>query len=360
VSRYAMIMAGGAGTRLWPMSRRDQPKQLLPFIGGRSLLDIAAARLEGVVPSERRLICTGVTHRAAIRAAMPDFTDEQILGEPMGRDTLNAVGLTAAVLHARDPEAVFAVLTADHIIAPDDEFRSRLDLGFQLVEDDPYRFVTFAIKPTFAATGYGWVERGDPLAGFADVFSVRRFVEKPNLAAAETYLSSGVFDWNSGMFVFAAATVLESIRWYQPQAHAGLVRIANAWNAPQRAAVLSEVYPTLPKISLDYALMEPASRDDRLHLCSVPMNVRWLDVGSWPAYAETVPPDEYGNRTNARLVSLDSRNMLAVSDDANHTIAAIGCQDLIIVRTADATLVCRADQAQRVKDVANIVDEQLR
>src|SRR6267142_3885066 len=159
--RHAMIMAGGSGTRLWPMSRKSRPKQLLPFIGGRSLLEIAASRLEGLVPPQRRLICTNEAFRAAILQALPQFSDEQILGEPVGRDTVNAVGLTAAVLLKADPHAIFAVLTADHLIEPQEEFARKFDLGFRLIEDDPARFVTFSIKPTFPATGYGYVERGE-------------------------------------------------------------------------------------------------------------------------------------------------------------------------------------------------------
>ncbi len=156
-------MAGGAGTRLWPMSRRSRPKQLLPLIDGSSLLKLAGERLEGVVPPDRRLICTSETHRQLIRETLPEFADGQILGEPVGRDTVNAVAFTAAVLAKQDPEAIFAVLTADHIIEPQDEFRRKVDLGFQLVEDNPRRFATFSVMPTYPATAYGYVERGDPV-----------------------------------------------------------------------------------------------------------------------------------------------------------------------------------------------------
>ena len=185
--RYAMIMAGGSGTRLWPMSRKARPKQLLPLIGGKSLLEIAATRLEGLVPLKNRLICTGEMYRGAIRRVLPDFSDEQILGEPMGRDTVNAVGLTAAVLMKQDRDAVFAVLTADHLIEPQREFVRAVELGFKVVENDPSRFVTFSIKPAFAATGYGYVERGEPLSGFAEAFKAGRFAEKPDLATADSF-----------------------------------------------------------------------------------------------------------------------------------------------------------------------------
>ncbi|MDY7110390.1 MAG: mannose-1-phosphate guanylyltransferase [Planctomycetota bacterium] len=357
--RYAMIMAGGAGTRLWPLSRKDRPKQLLPFINGQSLLEIAAGRLEGIVPPQRRLICTGEAHRAAIRASLPALSDEQILGEPVGRDTVNAIGFTAAVLSKRDPDAVFAVLTADHLIEPRDEFARRLDVGFRLVEDDSSRFVTFAIKPTFAATGYGYVESGPPIAGYDEAFQALQFVEKPDEETAKAYFRTRTFGWNSGMFIFHAGRFLEALSWFKSDSYEGLMKIAEAWDTPQRAAVLEEVYPTLPKISVDYAIMEPASKDDRLTVCSVPMEVSWMDVGSWPSYGETLMPDGAGCRGNARHLHLDSRNVLAVSDDPEHLISTIGCEDLIVIRTRDVTMVCPANQAQRVKDLAGMVDEEL-
>ena len=358
--RYAMIMAGGSGTRLWPMSRKLAPKQLLPFIDGRSLLQIAGARLEGVVPAERRLVCAAEAHRERVMAAVPALQASNWLGEPVGRDTLNAVGFAAAVLAKRDPDAVFAVITSDHLITPQSEFASRLEEGFRLVEADATRFVTFGITPTFAATGYGYVERGEAIEGFDRCFRAKRFVEKPDRARAEQYLASGAFSWNSGMFVFHAGKCLESIRWFRPESASGLERIAQAWGTPQQAKVVAEVYPTLPKISVDYGLMEPASADARRTIVEVPMSVNWKDVGSWPSYGETLPADADGNRSNAVAVHRGSSGVLALSDDPSHVIATVGLKDVIVVRTKDATLVVRADLAEQVKDVAGAVPEALR
>jgi mannose-1-phosphate guanylyltransferase len=361
--RYAMIMAGGSGTRLWPMSRRMRPKQLLPFIGGRSLLDIAASRLEGLVPTERRFICTNEAFRAAVRQSLPQFSDEQILGEPVGRDTVNAVGLTAAVLMTRDPKAVFAVLTADHLIEPQDEFVRAFDLGFRAVEDDPSRFVTFSIKPTFPATGYGYVEQGDPIQGLDGAFTARRFVEKPELATATDYVASGRFNWNSGMYIFPAAMFMRAMQRYLPESHAGLIQIADVWNSPyaKRQAALEGVYPSLKRTSVDYGVMEPASKDPErtFAICTVPMNLQWMDVGSWTSYGETLAPDAHGNRASTLTLHLGSSNVLAVADDPTHTITTIDCSDLIIVRTADATLVCPRSSAEKIKDLAGKVPEAL-
>lgn len=350
-----MIMAGGSGTRLWPMSREALPKQLIPFVRGESLLAHAARRLEGVVPSDRRLICTNERFRGAIRTSLPSFGDDAILGEPVGRDTLNAVGFTAAILARRDPNAVFAVLTSDHLIEPQEEFSRRLETGFSLVEEDPRRLVTFGIAPTFAATGYGYVERGAPISGRDDAFAARRFVEKPDRETAEAYLAEGSFSWNSGMFVFSAATVLQAIRRYRPATAEGLARIAAEWETPHRKATLDAIYPELDRISVDYGLMEPASRDPELAICVVPMRVQWMDVGSWPSYATTLEPDARGNRCVGAVVAEASERCLVVSDDPAHVVALVGCEDLIVVRTADATLVCRADRAELVKSIAGRV-----
>lgn len=356
--RYSLIIAGGSGTRLWPMSRAALPKQLIPFIHGKSLLEIADQRLAGLLPSENRFVCAGAGHAEAIRRALPKLAEQQFLGEPCGRDTLNAVGLGAAVLARRDPEAVIGVFTADHVIEPVDRFQAIVEAGFALVEKHPKTLATFGIAPTRAAVGYGYVELGEPLEGQAR--RVRQFREKPDLETAIRYFEAGPdqFLWNSGMFVWRADTLLDCIDRYCPKNYAGLMRIADAWDSPRRQAVLEEVYPTLPKISVDYAVMEPASKDPAVTVASIPMPLRWLDVGSWPAMAETCPHDEQGNALGTENVLLmDTRNTLTTSSDPSHLIAAIGCDNLVIVHTPDATLVCRADCADAIKELHRRIAE---
>ena len=355
--RHAMIMAGGSGTRLWPMSRGETPKQLIPLFKGKSLLQIAEERLEGTVDPANRWICTGQKHCEAICKSLPNFSPAQLIGEPEGRDTLNAVGFTATVLHKLDPDAIFAVLTSDHIIRPQKEFAKCLDIGFSLVEEDPTRFVTFGITPTFPSTGYGYVELGDPIGNSANV--CKRFVEKPDLATAEEYVASGNFAWNSGMFVFHCKTVIDAIARMQPDSAAGLTLIGEAWETPQQQEVLDRVYPTLPKISVDYGMMEPAGSDDNISICTVPMDVEWLDVGSWPSYGETLSPDKYGNCSDTTSFTIDCSRTLAVSDDPSHAITMIGCDDLCVIHTKDATLVFPASEAQRVKEMHATVDPKL-
>jgi mannose-1-phosphate guanylyltransferase len=385
--RYATIMAGGSGTRLWPMSRADRPKQLLEFIRragekrARSLLELAANRLEGLVPLERRAICTGEAYRGAIRAGLPAYGDEQILGEPIGRDTVNAVGFAAAVFQKKDPDAVFAVLTADHLIDPQEVFRERMELGFRLVENDPRRLVTFSIKPTYAATGFGYVERGTAIHGVEGcvtpqgqplAFKVARFVEKPNLQRAQAYVESGMFGWNAGMFILHAGTFLECLKRFKPESHEGMMKIQGAWGTERQREVLDAVYPGLPKISVDYAVMEPAAQgkmggpgsaagEKPVTVCTVLMDVQWLDVGSWPSFAQTLEPDKDGNRTAGEGTALivKGKNNLVVSG-RGHTVAVLGAEDLIVVHTPDATLVMPRAKAEELKELHGIVGEELK
>ncbi len=365
-----MVMAGGSGTRLWPMSRKQRPKQLLRFLmepgreTPRSLIEVSAGRLSGLVPDANLLVCTLERYRDAVAEVLPAFSNDQILGEPIGRDTVNAVGLTAAVLAAEDPDAAFCVMTADHVIEPVDGFQRVVNHGFELVERSPRTLVTFAIEPTHPATGYGYVRRGAPIDGTDGLgFAVEKFVEKPDEPTAKQYLAEGVYGWNSGMFVWKAATFLDCLKSFLPASYQGLMEIADAWDTPERQAVLHRVYPELPRKSVDYAVMEPATTHAAqnaiggpIDVATLRMDVSWLDVGSWASYAGTVASDTSDNRVaalaeDAQAIAHDSKGNLIVNDQPGHSIALLGCEDLVVVHTPGATLIMPSAKAEKLKDL---------
>jgi mannose-1-phosphate guanylyltransferase len=353
---YGVIMAGGSGTRLWPLSRESLPKQLLPIVRGESLLKLSFDRLRAFLPAERIFVCSSTQHRDVILKGLPELKPENLLGEPLGRDTANAVGFSAAVLQKLDPDAVFAIVTADHVIEPVTDFVAAMRNGFEVACREPQTLVTFGIVPTHGHTGLGYVQRGDAIDNVTNAYRVLGFKEKPDKPAADRYVESRRYYWNSGMFVWRAATVMDVLREYLPKSCQGLETIAAAWGTPQQEQTIAEVYPTLQKISIDYAVMEPAGQQGRVAVVEMP--VRWLDVGSWPQLSETLELDEQNNATDApRLVMVDSDNNIVVSRRDDHLIALIGVSDMVVVHTADATMICPKSEAQRVKDIVAKVKE---
>ncbi len=360
--QYGLIMAGGAGTRLWPLSRKNRPKQLLPLVKGRSLLQLSYDRLRGLLSPEQIFVCTNAEYAASVFDNLPELPKSNLFGEPEGRDTANAVGLPAAVLHKRDPEAVIAVVTADHVIEPIARFQEALRQAFTVAKDQPSALVTFGIVPNFGHTGLGYIHRGESLkAGIKESgYKVLAFKEKPDKETADRYVDSGRYYWNSGMFVWRADTVLRELSLHLPEAHRGLMQIAEAWGTPQQQHVLNEIYPRLPKISIDYAVMEPASHGKgKAQVMTVEMPVEWLDVGSWPALADTLQIDEHDNALDAKVhILIDADNNIIISHDPNHLIASVGLSDMIVVHTPDVTMVCPKRDAQRVKELVTRAREQ--
>ncbi|MBK5307392.1 MAG: mannose-1-phosphate guanylyltransferase [Frankiaceae bacterium] len=344
--RHALILAGGSGTRLWPYSTAGLPKQLVPLFEGRSLLDLAVDRASAV--ADEVWLGAGEQLRDAVSSVEGLRADRLIL-EPSGRDTLPAVALGCATILETDPDAVVAVLTADHLIEPVDAFAASLSAGCDLAEASDDVLVTFGVVPDFPSTGFGYLELGEPLAGAARVVS--RFLEKPDLATATAFLAGGPehYLWNSGMFVWRAATLLAAVEAFEPET-ARLVRDVvdgrtGSWDV-------------IEKKSVDVGVMEPASTSRDFRVAALPMSARWLDVGSWPAYGDAVGRDDSGNAIAGRAVVTGSSGCVVASNEPDHLVALVGCEGLVVVHTPEATLVMPADQAQRVKDLHALVQQQ--
>ncbi|GAB3714428.1 mannose-1-phosphate guanylyltransferase [Mariniluteicoccus flavus] len=354
--RYVVIMAGGSGKRLWPLSRQGMPKQMLHLVGDRSLLRMAFDRVVDVVGADRVWVCTGGQYADTVREELPEMPADQVLGEPEGRDSLNAVAWPAAVLAKADPDAVVAMVTADQIMQPVEVFRKALRRGFEVAEGDPDALVTFGVVPNTPHTGYGYLHQGDAVGGDDNVREVVEFKEKPDRETAERYVASGEYWWNAGMFVWRASTLLAQLERLVPDGHAIVRELADD------PAKLDELFPRLPKISVDYAIMEPVSLGRGTpgsHVVAVRLPITWHDVGGFPSLAEHLPHDEDGNAREGRTIMLDAVNNLVINKGADgRLVAVLGMSDTIVVQTDDITLVCPSGRAEQVKNlVAKVADD---
>lgn len=344
--KFVVIMAGGRGERFWPQSRLRRPKHLLPIVGDTPMLAQTVERLEGLVNPEQVIVITNAEQVDAVREVCPMLPAGNVVAEPVGRDTAPAVGLAMELVRARDPEAAFAMLPADHVIHDGDGFRRVLGAAFEAATREPV-LVTIGIEPAFPATGYGYIHKGEAWTeiGGLPVFRVQRFVEKPGLETAQEYLASGEYYWNAGMFVWTVDTVDAAFAAHVPTLHAALAKIGEALSTNEPLAdVLAREYPGLEKISIDYALMEKAD-----NVVTMPSAFDWDDVGEWPAVARHHEQDAVGNVVRGDGWVKDGGGNIVLSEDDGHLVALLGVDDLIVVRTTDATLVCPKDKAQDIK-----------
>jgi mannose-1-phosphate guanylyltransferase len=326
-----------------------RPKQLLPLVNGRSLLELAVERLEGMFRDEDILIITGAEYAEQVSAALPRLPRENIVGEPEGKDTANAIALAAELLAARDDDATMAVFTADHVIRPTNLFLQAVRAACDAAESHPNALLTFGIRPTWPHTGLGYIHCGQTVSD--GVHEVLGFKEKPDRHNARRYVESGRHYWNSGMFVWKLAAIRQVLGEYLPRSTAGLAPVGQAVREGRDyATILRQVYPGLEKISIDYAVMEKAQK-----VLMVELKCEWLDVGSWPALDNITEMDEAGNAIVARNTAiLDSfRNVIVADDD--HLLAVLGIDDCVIVHSADATLVCNKSDSQRLKEMVDLL-----
>ncbi|MCD0461363.1 mannose-1-phosphate guanylyltransferase [Roseiconus lacunae] len=350
---YAVIMAGGSGTRFWPASRKLRPKQLLALSSGsNTMIQATSERLGGLVPVDRQLILTNEVLIDPIGEQLPGLPKSNLIGEPAKRDTAPCIGLAASLIAARDPEAIMAVMPSDHVIGTDEQFCADLKAAERLVEEDPTRIVTFGIKPTYPAESFGYIQRGAKLGeGLENAFDVEKFREKPDRETAEQYVQSGDFYWNSGIFLWKASTILKALEANQPEMFDHIKVISEAIGSPDYDAVLDREFKAIKGTSIDYAVMENYD-----NVAVIEAGFTWDDVGSWQSLGRLHSADDRGNTSVGDHVSIDTSGSI-VFGESDHTIVTIGIEDLIVVHTKDATLVAPKSAEERVREAVKLLEE---
>lgn len=353
---YAVIMAGGSGKRLWPLSRQKRPKQVLKLLDGQTLLRKCFERLEGIFDLRNILVLTNADYVDMVRENLDELPEENVIAEPAVRDTASAIGLAATILHKYDPNATMAVVTADQILEPQGNFQNAMRTALSFVNQNPEALITFGIQPTFASTQFGYIQFGEkvPCGESAEaVHRIEAFQEKPDSITADNYLREGNFSWNSGMFVWRCETILQQIGNFLPNAVEPLINIQADWGSPSQQQTLQEWFPKLPKISIDYGVMEKAE-----DVFGISLNCRWLDLGSFASLADIIESDPDNNCViSGHSELLDCKNNIIVTEEKDHMIALIGVENMIVAHTKDATLVCSADHANRLKELLDKIQE---
>ncbi len=343
---YALIMAGGVGTRLWPRSRKQTPKQLLNFISEKTMFQEAMARLEPLFKPAQIFVVTGGDYVPAMRQQVPELPAENYVVEPAGRGTAPCIGLSALYLRRLGHQAVMAVLTADHFIEKWAAFREALTAAGRLARQG--YLVTLGIQPTFPATGYGYILRGDKLAdpNSLEAYRVERFTEKPDLPTAREFLASGRYYWNSGMFIWRIADVMAEFERQMPRLYGQLAEIDAAIGTAQEGEVLQRVWRDVQNQTIDYGIMEGAR-----NVAVIPVDIGWSDVGSWATLLDLLPGDAEGNVVTGHHLGIDTQRTLVYSP--HRLVATVGLEDMIVVDAGDALLVCPRERAQDVKKIVD-------
>ncbi len=340
---YALIMAGGSGTRFWPASRRGRPKQLLSLIGDSSMLQASVARLTGLVPPENTLVLTNQRLVEATHQQLPSLPESAIIGEPCKRDTAPCIGLAAGLIARRDPDASMLVTPADHVIRRVDRFHAAVRDGQRLLDEDPARIVTFGIRPAYPAQVFGYIERGRPVGTAA--WSVTRFREKPDLETARQFVESGQFYWNSGIFLWRCQTILDALGQFQPAMMEHINRIVSVAGSPAFDPCFEKEFSEIRGQSIDFAVMEHYE-----NVCVIEAPFDWDDVGNWAAIPRLTGTDASGNSASGKQLLIDCRGCIVRSTN-DHLVVGLGLQDCVVIHTADATLVADARDETAIRQV---------
>jgi len=358
---HAVILAGGRGTRFWPRSRTRTPKQLLNIVGNDTMLQQTVARLKPLISADRVWTVTNTEQAADVRKQVPAAARRRVLIEPAGMNTAVAIGLAAIhVRHAARGDTLMAVLPADHFIEQPQKFREIMRAALE-VALEPGRMVVLGIPPTRPETGFGYIERtGEPIGvGTLPVYAVRRFTEKPELKLAQEYVASGNYHWNAGMFFWRVSTFLENLKSFLPRTHDALEKLAGFIGTRNYERKLRVIYPKLQNISVDYAVLEPATRaEGPSQVFVIPAEVGWSDIGSWAAVYELLAKKSGENVLAGQGKTLDAQGNFLWSP--SKFVAAIGVKDLVVVETPDALLICARDRAQDVGKIVKWLEEQRR
>jgi len=346
---HAVIMAGGSGTRFWPQSRHARPKQLLKLAGERSMLQATVDRASELIAPQRTWIATNREQADATAGQLPQVPRDNVLIEPCGRNTAPCIGLAAIHLLQEDPDAVMLVMPADHVIRPVERFLTAVHTAAQTIERHPSAFVLFGVPPDRPATGYGYIERGEPIADETGVYNVQSFREKPDRETAEQYVAAGNFYWNCGIFVWRAEAILQALQSFEPDIHQRLQRLQPALGTAEWPEVLDAEFPEMKNISIDFAVLE---RSD--NACVIEAPFEWDDVGSWESLPRLMGTDERENTVDGRHVGLTTERCIIRNADDGHLVATLGVRDLIVVHTPDATLIARRGDDAALRE---LVDE---
>ncbi|HHT9161364.1 MAG TPA: mannose-1-phosphate guanylyltransferase [Candidatus Brocadiia bacterium] len=344
---YAVIMAGGSGTRFWPWSRQNTPKQLLNITGEKTMIEQAVSNVAPLVGANNILIVTNKTQTRKIKNLLPEIPHDNIIAEPVGRDTAPCIGLAATIIEKRTPSAVMMVLPSDHLIKPADKFANALNVAAKVVTESN-ALVTFGIKPFEPSVNYGYIHRGRLSGNNCPIYEVKGFKEKPDRSTAQTFLNSGEYYWNGGIFVWKTDVILEKIAKFLPKLSEGLNRISNAqFSQP----IITREYKTFEKISIDYGVMEKAD-----NVKVIEANFEWDDVGGWQALERLNKTQQGDNTVLGKHYGIGTSSCIIIGND-KHLITTVGVSDLVIVHTKDATLVCNKQNAEDVKKLVALLKD---